>query len=286
MYRTMAYPLYQVAIPDTFPALGEIPEPPQTLYVRGTLPEPHVKKIVIVGSRALTEYGAQACRTLISGLAGAPVSIVSGLALGTDALAHRCALENKLHTIAMPGSSICDEDIAPRTNAPLAQDILKKNGALVSEFAPGYTVGRHSFPQRNRLMAGIADAVIVIQAHERSGTLITARLANEYNRELGVVPHPITSAEGVGSNAFLKLGAHPLTAATDILDLVDLPYSQHHLADLTHDEERIYAQVKTPQSREALARALELSKSQVSTLLSTLELKGYIREEAGKIRRS
>lgn len=219
----MAYPLYQVPSRDAFPNLCEIPEYPETLWVRGSLPEPETRFLTVVGSRAVSEYGKEMCTSLIAGLAGYPISIVSGLALGTDTIAHRAALEHNIHTTVVPGSGITDEVIYPKSNQHLAEEILDAGGSLVTEFTPEFRATRWSFPRRNRIMAGLADAVLMIEAAQKSGTLITARLASEYNRELCTIPHPLPAAHGYGPHLFLRLGATLVTEPDHILEALRIP---------------------------------------------------------------
>lgn len=204
-------------------ALLEIPEPPETLWLRGSLPPPGTKKLAVVGSRALSPYGQTACELLIKGLAGYPISIVSGLALGADSCAHRAALAAGLHTIAIPGSGLDNHVLAPQTNLALAKEILAAGGALLSEHEPKVAARPHYFPSRNRIVVGISDAVLIIEAGERSGTLISARLAGEYSRDLLCVPHRITDANAAGSHQFLRLGAELVTSAEDILQTLGIP---------------------------------------------------------------
>ncbi len=207
-------------------ALNEIPQPPSALWIRGTLPATDVKKLVVVGSRALTPYGEAICEKLIQGLSGYPISIVSGLALGTDACAHRAALSAGLHTIAVPGSGLSDKAMAPQTNLGLAKEILLAGGALLSEHEPDTTARPQYFPSRNRIMVGLADAVLVIEAGERSGTLITARLASEYSRDLMCVPHRIGDTNSEGPHMFIRLGAELITSSEDILETLGFePFS-------------------------------------------------------------
>lgn len=203
--------------------LGEIPGPPSTLWIRGQLPPQGTKFLTVVGSRAISNYGREALHSLIGGLSGYPISIVSGLALGADAEAHRAALASGLHTIAFLGSGINDRAIAPRTNFGLAGEILKQGGALISEYEPNEDAAPWKFPERNRLKAGIADAVLMIEAGERSGTLITARLAGEYNRELLTIPHRIGDVHGYGPHLFLRLGATLVTEPLHILEALRIP---------------------------------------------------------------
>lgn len=210
------------SIHDFPPQLREIPEVPEHLWLRGSLPSTNHKLLTVVGSRNISDYGHRACNLLIAGLSRHPISIVSGLALGADAAAHEAALAAGLHTIAFPGSGLDDRVLAPRTNLSLAERILAAGGALVSEYEPLKAAEPWTFPRRNRLMVGIADAVLVIEAGEHSGTLITARLAGEYNRELLVVPHEIDAPHGHGAETFLRIGATPVFRSEHILEALGL----------------------------------------------------------------
>lgn len=203
-------------------ALLEIPDVPEKMWTRGSWPPDGTKLLAVVGSRAQTPYGKAACEYLIKGLAGYPVSIVSGLALGTDACAHQAALDAGLHTIAVPGSGLDDSVIYPRTNAKLAKDILTAGGLLLSENPPLHKPYLKEFPSRNRLMAGLCQAVLVIEAGPKSGTLITCRMASDYNRELLMVPHRIKDETGYGAHLFLRLGATPVTEPTHVLEALGL----------------------------------------------------------------
>lgn len=204
------------------PLLNEIPDAPQSLYIRGSLPPNNHKLLAVVGSRRMSNYGKDACEHLIQGLSDQPISIISGMALGIDATAHQAALRAGLHTIAVLGSSVDDASIHPRTNYGLAQDILKAGGALISESAPGFTPRPESFPKRNRIVTGMSHATLIIEAGEKSGTLITARLTTEYDRELLIVSHSIFSDGGAGGHIFMKLGAAPVRSAEDILEALGL----------------------------------------------------------------
>ena len=202
-----------------YPAqLLQIPDVPETLWTRGSWPDTNAKLLAVVGSRAQTPYGIASCEYLIKGLAGHNISIVSGLALGTDACAHRAALNTGLHTIAVPGSGLHDSVLYPRTNVSLAHDILCAGGLLLSENPPLHKPYLKEFPSRNRLMAGLVQAVLVIEAGEKSGTLITCRMAADYNRELLMVPHRIKDPGGYGAHLFLRLGATPITEPEHILE--------------------------------------------------------------------
>jgi len=198
--------------------LLQIPNPPEQLWVRGTLPIPETKCLTVVGSRALTPYGKESCEYLIGGLAGYPLSIISGLALGADACAHEAALAVGIHTIGIPGSGLSDTVLYPRTNVDLANRILSAGGALVSEHPSDHQAQVQDFPSRNRIMVGMADAVLVIEAGEKSGTLISARLAAEYDRDLLCVPHRIRDMNSAGSHQFIRLGAQLVSEPEHILE--------------------------------------------------------------------
>ena len=213
----MSYQIRELS-KNEFPAsLLEIPQPPKKLYVAGELPPEGSILLAVVGSRKYTSYGADACEKIIEGLSGYPIVIVSGLALGIDALAHKAALKAGLKTLAVPGSGIDSKVIYPRTNLSLAEEIVEKGGCLLSEYEPDFQASTWSFPARNRIMAGLSRAILVIEAGERSGTLITARLATEYNRDVYVIPNGIFSPGSQGSNKLLKQGAYPITESSDIL---------------------------------------------------------------------
>ena len=270
-------------------ALLHIPQPPARLWVRGRLPDIRMKKLAVVGSRSLTAYGADMAAYLIHGLAGMPVSVVSGLALGADAAAHRAALATGLHTIAIPGSGLSDSVIAPRTHLSLARDILAAGGALLSEHEPDASARPGYFPSRNRIMAGVADAVLLIEAGERSGTLITARLAGEYGRELLCVPHRAREPHGHGSHLFLRLGATLATEPEHILEALRLERpqgSEKELPILSPDESMLYALLKKPCTRDALIRASRLPAGEALAALMTLELAGHVEESLGLLRRT
>lgn len=273
---------------EGFAALAEIPHPPERLWVRGQMPPKTHKRLAVVGSRALTAYGRDACRYLIKGLTGYPVSIVSGLALGADACAHEAALEAGLHTVAVPGSGLADPYIAPRTNYGIAQAILAAGGALVSEHPPETGARPQYFPSRNRIMVGMVDAVLVIEAGERSGTLITARLASEYNRDLLCVPHRIDDPNAFGPNLFIRLGAALVSRPEHILESLGLSADAvpAPLPLLSEDEALLLGYLTLPERKEDVLLASRLPQSRAEHALNTLILKGLITETYGTISRT
>ena len=280
------YEIRKLAQEEFPPQLGEIPEPPQVLFVRGNLPPPNSKLLAVVGSRNYTNYGKQVVEYLIHGLRGYNIAIVSGLALGIDGLAHESALQNNLYTLAVPGSGIDDSVLYPARNRGLAHRILESEGGLLSEFEPTFTATTWSFPARNRIMAGLSHATLVIEAGERSGTLITARLTAEYNRELLVVPGNIFSENSKGAHQFLKLGAIPVTTPEDILVALNIDIEKKDTAEavsnsLSEMELRVLSLITEPIDRDSLIRALMIPIQETSVLLMQLELNGYIKEENG-----
>ena len=275
----------QLAPKDYPPQLREIPGMPASLWLRGALPPVETKHLAVVGSRAITPYGMESTNTLIAGLAGHPISIVSGLALGVDACAHEAALTAGLHTIAVLASGISDEAIGPRANVPLARRILESGGALISENDLTYSPFPSDFPKRNRLVAGLADAVLVIEAGERSGTLITARLASEYNRELLCVPHRIGDTHGAASDIFVRLGAIPVTESKQILEALRISAVKVELPTLTEREQLVYDLLQEPLDKDDLIRATTLAPTEALTIILTLELKGILKEKYGLWRR-
>lgn len=269
--------------------LLEIPQPPKRLWVRGALaPEGH-KLLAVVGSRAMTQYGRQACESLIAGLAGYPISIVSGLALGTDTCAHKAALAAGLHTTVIPGSGLGDDVLYPRSNRAFAKEILAAGGGFLSEYPPDAASQIYYFPQRNRIMVGLADAVLIIEAGNKSGTLITARLAGEYNRDLMCIPHRIGDPHAFGPHLFLRLGAALVAEPLHILEALKIaPLEAANAAlapTLEGAEKEIWNLLEEAKSRDEVLRLAKSGTNESLTALISLELRGLIREQYGAWRR-
>ena len=285
------FPLISIDSIEYFPQLIEIPQPPSTLSMRGSL-ERIIDTVLlaVVGSRKFSLYGKEVCEKLIAGLEGYDITIVSGLALGIDGIAHRAALDAGLATIAFPGSGLAWEALYPPTHQQLALDILRSGGALLSEFDTTVSGAYWAFPQRNRLIAGISLMTLIIEAEEKSGTLITARLATEYNKTVGAVPGSITSKTSHGANELLRLGAVPITSTRDILR--ELGFEEKQTVKkvseiiLNEQEERIIEYLTSPQLKETIITELALDPIEASITFSTLEIKGCIRETLGLLERT
>lgn len=271
--------------------LTQIPEPPESLYIVGAPLPVEGLYLSVVGSRNNTSYGADVCDMLIRGLSGSDILIVSGLALGIDSVAHRSAIKAGLKTIAIPGSGLSEKTLYPATNLSLAKEILAAGGTLVSEFEPSFKAAPWSFPKRNRLIAGIAQATLIIEAADKSGTLITARLALDYNREILAVPGPITNSNSLGPNLLIKQGAIPITRSEDILAVFGLTQKtlfkekENELNNLSADELELWNFLIEPQSRDVLYESSNKSIQEINSLLSVMEIKGLITEEYGEFRR-
>lgn len=276
--------------------LREIPDPPKRLFIRGKFPEGDTRFLCVVGSRKNTRYGKDVCETLISGLAGYNIVIVSGLALGIDAIAHEAALAAKLTTVAVPGSGLSWNVLYPVANRKLAKRILEASGALISEFENEYKPFPSSFPERNRIMAGMSHAVLVIEAEMRSGTLITSRLATEYNRDVFTVPGSIFSSKSEGPHMLIRLGATPVRNSEDILVALGLIDPEAEIKDkkrrkgkreyknCSENEKKILSLLEAPMNRHNLIKESGMDTSTTIITLSLLELKGLVHENMGEIR--
>jgi len=290
--NTQMEDIYKLNIEQIPPQLLEIPQPPNTLYIRGKLPNENMVCLAVVGSRKHTSYGRDICEKLIKGLKNYPIVIVSGLALGIDTIAHKTAIETGLATISFPGSGLDNSVIYPRSNIGLAEDIINNGGCLISEMKPHEKAKIYSFPQRNRLMAGMSKAVLIIEAEERSGTLITARMALDYNRDVLAVPGSAFSQNSNGTNWLIKQGATPITKSEDIIIALGFEIEKPEItdeekyADCGKDEMKIIELLHEPMERNDLIREIGMTIGEANALLSIMELKDLIKEEMGEIRKN
>ncbi len=261
------------------PLLRAIHDPPVGLFLRGGA-EPGLlarTAVAIVGARACSPYGGQVARSLARELAAAGLVVVSGLARGIDGAAHRGALEAGALTVAVLGCGI-DRDY-PASHRELARGI-EERGLIVSEYGPGVEPAPWRFPARNRIVAGLSAATVVVEARERSGALITADLALEEGREVFAVPGEITSSLSHGTNALLRIGATPLTSADDVLEVFGLdPAARPQTAAETSP---ILGHL--PATADELARATGLEAGALAAQLAELELAGAVVEAEGTYR--
>jgi DNA processing protein len=269
---------------DYPPLLRELHDPPPGLFVRGNADAELLARpaVAIVGARACSSYGAQVARLLGRELAAAGLVVLSGLARGVDGEAHRGALEAGGPAAAVLGCGI-DRDY-PAAHAHLARRICER-GLVVSEYAPGVEPAPWRFPARNRIVAGMAAGVVIVEARERSGALITADFALEAGREVFAVPGEITSSLSVGTNALLRLGATPLTSPTDVLEALGVSPSRTSAPELGEAARAVLeALTAEPAEADHLARATGLDAAAVATALAELELAGAVIEADGLYR--
>jgi len=267
------------------PHLNAIHDPPAGLFLRGEA-EPELlarPAIAVVGARACSAYGRQVARRLGRDLAAAGLVVVSGMARGVDAEAHRGALQAGGITVAVLGCGV-DRDY-PAVHATLAREIVER-GLVVSEYGPGVEPAPWRFPARNRIIAGLCAATAVVEARERSGALITADFALEEGREVLAVPGEITSALSAGSNALLRLGATPLTRYEDALESFGITITEQQPPPQL--EPRAAAALERVRAAAAgvdeLARATDLGAAELAVVLTELELAGLVSIEEGLVR--
>lgn len=266
--------------------LTAIAKSPKNLYYVGEIPSTRPPIVAIVGTRKPTRYGVEVTEKLAFDLAKYGVTIVSGLALGVDAIAHRACLDAGGNTVAVIVNQL--PDISPRTNLGLAKDIIKQGGAIISENGPSesFPITKASFVLRNRLVSGLADAVIITEAAAKSGTLNTAGHALTQGKEVFVVPGNITSPLSEGCNNLLKQGAIPITEAKDVIEVI-----APHLIRSAKKDQQIKLPIGDTQAENAILQVIAsgvrdgeqihqlsgLSASEYSTALTMLEINGLIK---------
>lgn len=281
--------------------LLELDQIPKEINIQGTLPEVTIdlygratpRILTIVGSRKNTAYGRQALEMLLASLKGQSVVILSGLALGIDGLAHHNALKNNLITIAIPGSGLDEKVLYPRSHKNLAKDIVENNGALLSELAHNAPAALWTFPMRNRIMAALSDAVLFIEAEEKSGTLITARHAIELGRDIGAVPGDIFSPTAFGTNMLIREGAYAITSPDNLFDLLHLSKKgtdkvssdDTYKKKYTSNEKIIMDILREPIDKDTLFTITGLTFEDFISAFSSLELNSQVEETFGEVRR-
>ena len=216
----MNWPIIQVKFSGrNYPKLlAQIADPPKQLYCRGNLELLNGECIGVVGTRKLTPYGKESAQYITRGLATAGFTIVSGLAMGIDAVAHQTTLDTGGKTIAVLGGGVSDSKIGPRINLSLARKILANNGLVISEYSDKEEVYATNFAMRNRIISGLSKGVVIVEADKDSGSLITAKCALDQNRDVFAVPGNIFSQKSTGSNDLIKSGAKLVASARDIMD--------------------------------------------------------------------
>lgn len=276
---------------ENFPlSLQHINTPPAILFVRGRFSEHDFPSISVVGSRKISSYGKRALSFILNPIVEQKITIVSGLAFGADVLAHKTALDQKCKTIAVLGNGI--DQIYPTQNKAIGERILKENlGAIISEYLPGTTVRPENFPIRNRIVAGLSKASIIIEAAEKSGTLITAHLANEMGRSVYAIPGEIFSKNNKGANQLISDGlANPALSGKQILsDLGFKSLEQKRIATQNIPKTGIEADIlKTFENIDKMHideifRNCALANPVISSNILILEIKGFLKNIGNQI---
>jgi len=270
--------------PQYPPLLAEAPGAPFLLYIRGALLDLDSRAVAVVGTRQPTAYGREATRQLVSGLATAGLTIVSGLALGVDTVAHEAALAAGGRTLAVLGSGV--DHVYPLRNERLGRAITAQ-GALLSEYPLGTLPAAANFPPRNRLISGLSLAVLVVEAAARSGALITAAFAAEQGRDVFAVPGSIFSLRSQGTNELIRQGATPAVSADDILEALDFTTREAQreasaAIPETLAEAALLAGLEAePRHADELGREVGLAAAEVAATFAVLELKGLARHVGG-----
>ena len=281
---------YVSILNENYPVnLKDIEYIPQVIYYKGDILPEDEFALSIVGSRKCTNYGAWATEYFARSISELGIRIVSGMALGIDSISHRAALKSGGRTIAVLG---CGVDIAyPKTNYRLYDEIIE-NGAVMSEFPIGMPPLAHNFPVRNRIISGLSKALLVIEAQDRSGTLITSRFANEQSKEIFALPGNINSLYSKGTNKLIKDGALIATDYQDIIDgvidfsefILNKNKEEKDLDILDAKELLIYNLInEEPKSQNKISTITGFSIIEINTILTALELKGFIKELNGGI---
>ena len=265
--------------------LPHIPDPPKKLFIRGRLPAKRVKTAAIVGTRKPSAYGREIATKIASECAKNGIVVVSGLALGIDSIAHRAAIDSGGKTIAVLANGV--DKIYPRSHEDLGQKILQTNGAILSEYPNNTPARPWQFLARNRIVSGLADAVVIIEAASRSGTLSTANHALDQGKEIFAVPGNITSPLSAGCNQLIKNGANPLTSVEDLLDFLipDRFEKQTQLFKGDTREENVILEFLSKNgttSSDTIIKQTKLSASEFNQAITMLELKGLALNNGGE----
>ncbi len=265
-------------------AFANLTRPPAVLYLRGRLPDR--LGVAVVGTRKPTPYGGQVCAALVPPLARAGLPIVSGLAFGIDTLAHQATVAANGTAVAVVGSGLDPANFYPQANRRLADTIVAGGGAVLTEFAPGTPPLPQNFPQRNRLLAALSRATIVVEASLKSGALITAAHALELGRDVFAVPGSILTEQSAGPNRLIRDGATPITSVGELLEALGVPAASagakpQTKADSPAEAAILMALGPTPVAFDVLVATTALPAPTLNATLSLMELKGMVRNVGG-----
>lgn len=266
--------------------LKEIYNPPPLLYYHGSLDLNNDFPLAVVGTRKISEYGRQVTQQIVKDLAEGGLTIISGLALGVDAVAHQSAVNCGGKTVAVLGSGL--DLVYPISNHRLADKIIKNGGSIISEFPLGTPPYKSNFPQRNRIISGLSLGVVVTEAGSDSGALITAKYALEQNREIFAVPGNIYSQGSAGPHQLIKMGGQLITSAADILEVLNLQQAKNFKATKisipeTENEKKLLELLeKEPLHVDKLSQISRLDISVINSTLTVMEMKGLVKNLGGQ----
>ena len=257
------------------PYLRHVYKPPKELFFRGSLE--FGSGIAVIGTRKMSLYGKRCIDILVPEIVNLGLAVISGLALGVDGYAHRSALEAGGRTVAVLGGGVDDRSIYPRTHYGLAKDIIKEGGCILTEYEPGTGVRKHHFPERNRIIAGLSEAVLVIEAPRKSGAMITARLALESGKDVWAVPGPIHAPGSEGVHELIKFGATPITSPEDIGHALGIEVKKKPLI-LSPEEVRVCDILKNGDATpDKISSKLRIEITSLSATLTGMEIRGLLR---------
>ena len=267
--------------------LKKIKDAPKILYYRGSLPTAEEKCLAIVGTRRYSPYGQQVALKMAGDLAEAGLTIVSGLAPGIDTFSHRAVVEKKKRTIAVLGTGLDEKSIYPQANLELSRKILEYGGCLISELPEGTAGAIYTFPRRNRIISALSLAVLVIEAKEKSGSLITADYAIKQDKKLFAIPGQIYSQNSAGPNKLIKEGAKLITNSNDVLNELGLQFQQKKQSNVEaeNNEEKLILEVlqNEPLNIDKIIEITKLNASVIATTLALMEISGKIRNLKGNV---
>jgi len=278
----------QISIEDkNYPeSLKKIKNPPKVLYYRGSFIKEDEKLFAVVGTRIPSDYGKEVSLKISSELADSGLTIISGMAPGIDTIAHKSVVEKGMRTIAVLGTGLDEKSIYPKENIGLSKKIIENGGCLISELPPGTRGSKFTFPKRNRIVSGLSSGILVVEAKEKSGSLITAKYAKEQGKNLFAIPGSIFSLNSKGPNSLIKGGAKIVTSTNDILETLDISSVElkGNLLIEDADEKLIINQLKEESlDINKIIEKTGLSPSIVATKLALMEISGTIRNLGGNV---
>ena len=267
--------------------LKKIIDPPRVLYYKGNLDIKNTPTLAVVGTRRCSNYGKQATIEIVTALSNTNIIIVSGMAHGIDTIAHKTALDNNIKTIAVLGTGIDNKSVYPQENVGLAKEIVKKEGAVISEYPPNTPGYKGNFPLRNRIISGLSLGILVIEAKQRSGALITARYALQQKKQLFALPGSIYSPNSQGCNYLIRKGATLIRSAKDILEelKINSKLNLKIIKPANKEEELVIKILKDQKATyiDEIIQKTKISPAKINSTLIEMERKQIIKNLGGNV---